>query len=32
MDMDLTESMENGEVERYIFNTSNYKNIIGKIV
>jgi Mrp family chromosome partitioning ATPase len=32
MDLDLTESMENGEVERYIFNTFNYKNIIGKIV
>jgi ATP-binding protein involved in chromosome partitioning len=32
IDMDLTESMENGEVERYIFNTSKYKNIISKIV
>lgn len=32
IDMELTESMENGEVERYIFNTPIYKNIIGKIV
>ena len=32
IDIDLTEAMENGEVERYIFNTSKYKNIISKIV
>lgn len=32
IDIELTESMENGEVERYIFNTSKYKNIISKIV
>lgn len=31
IDIDLTEAMENGEVERYIFNTSKYKNIISKI-
>ena len=32
IDIDLTESMENGEVERYVFNISKYENIISKIV
>ncbi|MDP4090197.1 MAG: Mrp/NBP35 family ATP-binding protein [Bacillota bacterium] len=32
VDIELTESLEAGEVERYIFNTMKYKNIIGKLV
>lgn len=32
IDIELTESLEAGEVERYIFNTMKYKNIIGKLV
>lgn len=32
IDIELTESLESGEVEKYIFNTIKYKNIIAKLV